>query len=87
MRDFSDRAELTELADALRPVASSVAECGLSWILVGASARDLILHHAQGWPLGRATGDVDVAVLVPDWGGYEALRRLTAFLWGLGGRR
>lgn len=34
------------------------------FIIVGASARDLVMHHAYGAPIQRATRDIDMAVQV-----------------------
>ena len=34
------------------------------FIIVGASARDLVMHHAYGAPIQRATMDIDLAVQV-----------------------
>lgn len=44
------------------------------FIIVGASARDLVMHHAYGAPIQRATMDIDLAVQVPDWTGFERIR-------------
>lgn len=44
------------------------------FIIVGASARDLVMHHAYGAPIQRATMDIDLAVQVPDWADFERIR-------------
>lgn len=44
------------------------------FIIVGASARDLVMHHAYGAPIQRATLDIDLAVQVPDWASFESIR-------------
>lgn len=44
------------------------------FIIVGASARDLVMHHAYGAPVQRATMDIDLAVQVPDWTDFERIR-------------
>jgi predicted nucleotidyltransferase len=36
-------------------------------LLIGAAARDLLLVHAHGVPVERATEDTDVALAVSDW--------------------
>jgi len=41
--------------------------------LVGASARDMILHHGYGIEARRATGDVDFAVQVSNWNQFNQL--------------
>ena len=38
-----------------------------SWLLVGATARILLLENIYGLPQGRATQDVDFGVQVGDW--------------------
>ena len=44
------------------------------FIIVGASARDLVMHHAYGAPIQRATMDIDLAVQVQDWADFERIR-------------
>ncbi|MDX1553974.1 MAG: nucleotidyl transferase AbiEii/AbiGii toxin family protein [Marinobacter sp.] len=44
------------------------------FIIVGASARDLVMHHAYGAPIQRATLDIDLAVQVSDWASFESIR-------------
>lgn len=46
----------------------------LPFMLVGATARDLLLEAAHGIQTGRATEDVDVAVSVDSWEVFERLR-------------
>ncbi|RFP08282.1 hypothetical protein D0T23_29225 [Duganella sp. BJB475] len=43
-------------------------------MLVGATARDVLLTHVFGLEVRRATHDVDFAVAVKDWDQFEALR-------------
>ncbi|MBR9978665.1 MAG: nucleotidyl transferase AbiEii/AbiGii toxin family protein [Bacteroidetes bacterium] len=48
------------------------------FLLVGAVARDIHFLHRHGINPGRATADIDFAVLVPSWGIYEQImKRLT----------
>jgi len=48
-------------------------------MLVGATARDILLSHVFGLPTRRATYDIDFAVAVRDWGQFDALKaRLVA---------
>jgi len=49
-------------------------ELGTPYVIVGATARDLVLHHGYGAKLQRATQDVDFAIEVPDWPAFDALR-------------
>jgi predicted nucleotidyltransferase len=39
----------------------------LPYIVVGATARDLLLFHVFGIPVTRATVDVDFAIAVDSW--------------------
>ena len=43
-------------------------------LLVGALARDLLLHYVHGVPIVRATIDVDLAFAVADWDDFDSLR-------------
>ena len=45
------------------------------FFLVGATARDLILHYGYGIAVGRATEDVDLGVQVSDWTQFERLKK------------
>ena len=54
---------------------SKVAESlDVPFFVVGATARDIILSEGYGIEVGRATKDIDLAVQVPDWPGYEQLK-------------
>lgn len=44
------------------------------YMVVGASARDIVLHYGHGAKVQRATADLDFAIQIPDWGAYEALK-------------
>jgi predicted nucleotidyltransferase len=44
------------------------------YIVVGATARDLLLFHVFGIPITRATADVDFAIAVDSWEGFRQLR-------------
>lgn len=47
---------------------------GIEFMMVGATARDILLQNVHGMPPSRATRDVDFAVTLPSWEGFEALR-------------
>lgn len=47
---------------------------GVEFLVVGATARDLVMHYGHGAPIKRATTDIDVAVLVADWGRFSELQ-------------
>lgn len=44
------------------------------YLLVGATARDMVLHHGYGIRNERATSDIDMAIQVQDWGMFHAVR-------------
>ncbi len=48
---------------------------GLPYVVVGATARDLVLHHGYGAEIERATKDVDFAIEVADWAAFEAIKQ------------
>ena len=45
----------------------------VEWILVGAMARDVQLQHRANVSAGRATTDIDIAVIVESWAGFALL--------------
>lgn len=59
--------------------AARAVEC--EYLVVGASARDLLLHHGYGMNIERATNDVDLGVQVRNWLQFNAL---CDELYGLG---
>lgn len=60
--------------EILREVAAAAEAEGIDHMLVGATARDVLLTHVFGLEVRRATYDVDFAVAVKDWEQFEALR-------------
>lgn len=58
---------------AVRYVHDACNALGIDYVIVGASARDILLTHVFGIPLLRATRDVDVAVSVSDWPTFELI--------------
>ncbi len=46
----------------------------IRFFLVGATARDLILHYGYGIAVGRATVDIDLGVQVSDWAEFGRLK-------------
>lgn len=47
---------------------------GIAYVVVGATARDIMLHHIHDFPIGRASHDIDFAVAVQNWASFENLR-------------
>ena len=60
--------------EILREVAAAAEAEGIDHMLVGATARDVLMTHVFGLEVRRATHDVDFAVAVKDWEQFEALR-------------
>lgn len=46
----------------------------MPYIVIGAAARDMVMHHAYGAAIQRATQDIDFAVQVPSWHAFETCR-------------
>jgi predicted nucleotidyltransferase len=58
----------------LQSVAHAARHLGIPFFVIGATARDLILHHYYGAAITRATRDLDFGIQVADWSTFEALR-------------
>ncbi|HYC90695.1 MAG TPA: nucleotidyl transferase AbiEii/AbiGii toxin family protein [Thermoanaerobaculia bacterium] len=68
--------------DELQPLARTVHALNESGrgvagrpLIIGATARDLILRHIYGLPVARLTVDLDVAVPIASWADFETLRQ------------
>lgn len=46
----------------------------ISYVVVGATARDLVLHHGYGAPIRRATADIDFGMQVENWAVFEKVK-------------
>ncbi|NKJ50423.1 hypothetical protein CIC12_27615 [Burkholderia sp. SG-MS1] len=46
----------------------------LRYFVVGATARDILMYHLHGFPLNRASPDMDFAMAIENWTVFEALR-------------
>ena len=55
-------------------VSRAITDMNIPYVVVGATARDLVLHYGHGARIQRATHDVDFAIEVPDWASFEALK-------------
>lgn len=55
-------------------VQSAAMEIGIDCMLVGATARDLLLTNVFGLSVRRATADVDFGVAVRDWPQFDRLK-------------
>lgn len=59
--------------ELLSTVAGVAVAQGLDFFVIGATARDMILCHGYGIEPGRATVDIDIAVMLADWQEFERL--------------
>ena len=64
----------SKIIDLFELVSVATSESGIPYVVVGATARDLILHHGYGAKIQRATRDIDFAIEVPDWQAYVSLK-------------
>ena len=62
------------LLHVLSVVSEEADSAGINYMLVGATARDLLLTHVFDGPAGRATYDADFAVAVANWREFERLK-------------
>lgn len=62
------------LLKVLQAVVQEAAAAGIDCMLVGATARDILLTHVFGIPPRRATYDIDFAVAVENWDQFEDLK-------------
>lgn len=60
--------------EVMRKVDAIATEQKLSYFLAGATAREVILRHVFGRAPGRRTLDVDFAIAVHDWQGFQNLK-------------
>ena len=65
---FSQHTEVYQILERV------FASHGISYYLIGANARDVVLYKAGAKP-SRATADIDFAVMVPDHASFEALKK------------
>jgi predicted nucleotidyltransferase len=65
-----------ELLGQLAEVVATLRRCVPAYepLLVGAMARDVLMSHAHGITIARATMDIDFAFAVNDWKSYQGLR-------------
>lgn len=70
--DLSAKKELRWLSAVLADVEEAAPEA--DFLIVGAMARDLLLHYGHGVPITRATTDIDLGVTVGSWDEFRQLR-------------
>lgn len=64
----------TPILDILAVVQRVATEQDCPYVVVGATARDLLLFHVFGIPVSRATQDVDFAFAVENWEKFYSMR-------------
>lgn len=72
--DFSRRSELATHAIIVAAIGAAAAPLGIEPLVTGAFARDLHLLYGRGIAPRRETVDLDLALAVPDWDAFAALR-------------
>jgi predicted nucleotidyltransferase len=73
--DLSNVSELRSLAEIVQVVSNAADAVVERWIIVGATARDIILQYVCQCPKGRKTVDLDIAVAIRSWGAFETLEK------------
>ena len=72
--DFTNRPELSYLAQVASALERVAAPLGCDYFVIGATARDITLHHAYEVDVSRMTQDVDFSFMVSDWDAFTNLR-------------
>ena len=62
------------LVEMYRKVDICAKDLGIDYLIVGAMARDLVMHHGFGANIERGTRDVDFAIQVASWQEFNALK-------------
>ena len=62
------------LIEMYRHVITEAHKLNIQCFVVGAMARDLVLHHGFGAPIDRATRDIDFGIQVEDWASFYKLK-------------
>ncbi len=56
-------------------VNNAAARLNIPYVVVGASARDLVLHYGYGANIRRATADFDFGIQVANWNSFNSIRK------------
>ena len=62
------------IVEVFSSVSNVLTDLNMPYIVVGATARDLVLHYGHGAEIRRATDDVDFAIEVPDWNAFNVFK-------------
>ena len=66
------KSPILEILEAISIIAASL---NIPFFVVGAAARDIILHYGYGVEIIRATEDIDLGVMVEDWNKFTQLKK------------
>lgn len=72
--DLSGKIE-PDLVELFRAIENVAAASQICYFVVGATARDIILHYGYDVPIKRATADTDLGVEVSSWGEFQTLKQ------------
>jgi hypothetical protein len=61
------------LVDLLRKISECFAVIVKVYFVIGATARDLIVHQLVGIASSRRTRDLDLAIAIPDWSAFDTI--------------
>jgi predicted nucleotidyltransferase len=70
--DLSSDRRLGPMADVVRAVQAQTRDTPI--LLVGATARDILLTYAHGIAIARGTADIDFALATQNWLTFESVR-------------
>lgn len=70
--DLSSDQRLQPMAEVVRAVQTQTGD--MSVLLVGATARDILLNYAHGIAIARGTADIDFALATQNWMSFESVR-------------
>lgn len=73
--DISNKIKNSDFnTDVVKELYTAANEFNIEFVLIGATARDIVLKYICGYSkIRRATADIDFAILVPDWGEFGLL--------------
>lgn len=70
----SDRPLAGTLLALIRSLDQVAQGLAISYFVIGATARDILMEHVHGLETGRATRDIDFAVAVSSWDEFDRLK-------------
>ncbi len=71
--DASTASDLIPIASAVERIQRHATGLGIDIMVVGAVARDILMQHYVGLTPERATADLDIAIAVSSWAGFDTL--------------